>query len=252
VKRIRPFLLAFAVLVAIPLVSQATIQQQRAQEQVSISINVTANPLGFVPNAQPAANVAAGAGSIAPSGIIARFTAGDEVNPGAFHAENLHLAGDGSLLAQNQGSVLIQAKVSPNPNATLLYPNNCGGQFPQTGQCGVVSLPGQEAGTTVQYPCIYSVTVDTTQTSWTLQSGLFTDWFNGGLSFQGKNVAYSGYITAPGPTATPFIVFSDGQTWTSFAVNGGMKTYCVNLTVTIPIATTAGTYSSNAVYTLFY
>jgi hypothetical protein len=245
-KRMRPFLIAFAVLLAIPVIVQATIQQQRAQEQVTITINVTPAPLAMLPKGH-------GALDRTGSGIVARLSGGNMSAGQGFHAESLKFVASNTV-AQNQGAVLIQAEVSPNPNATLLYPSNCGGQFPTSGVCGTVSLPGQTAGTTVVYKCVYDITVDTTQTSWTLESGLYTDWYDGASQhFAGSYVGYSGYVSpSPAPTATPFIVYSDGQAWTDFAINGGTKTYCVNLTVTIPAATAGGAYTSNAVYTLFY
>jgi hypothetical protein len=56
----------------------------------------------------------------------------------------------------------------------------------------------------------------------------------------------------PQPAWTPYIVYSDGQSWVVAAASGLTKTYCVDLEVTLPISLAGGAYSSNAVYTLFY
>jgi hypothetical protein len=247
-RSLKPLLAAFAVLVAVPIVVDATIQTQRAQQPISITINVTAD-LG----ADPVPSQSGGA-----SGIVAKLTRGALVAP-SFQAENVAFqTHDMIAQATNQGSILVRAEVSPNPSGTLLYGNDCSNPpaAPVPGQCSGVSIT-QAAGSKTVYHCIYEVVVDTTQASWTLDSGLFTDFFpqgSGSGEIAGTNVGYNGYISTatPKPTATPFIVFSDGTNWTTFAANADAKTYCVDLTVTIPAATAVGTYGSQAVYTLYY
>ena len=236
-KRFEPAALLFTLLVGLPVVCLATIQQQRAQISVNITINVTPNPLGYLRH-----------GDATPSfgHVVAKMSVNRSESTQSYRAEALSF-GTGSAVAQvtsppNQGAIKTEAEISPNPLGTLLYSN-----LP-----GIVY--GQEAGTTVVYKCAYSVTVSTAQTNWSLDHGLFTDMeLQGGSgSWTGHDIANNSYIATPHPTATPFVVYSDGQNWTLLQANGGTKTYCVDLTVTIPITTAGGTYSSNAVYTLLY
>lgn len=232
-RKFHPAALFFAILIGIPIVCLATIQQTRDQISVNITIFVTPNPLGYAPRQQ-----------LGSEAIVAS----SKMNPSepalAYHAESLSFDLSKAVAASpNQGAIKTEAEISPNPNATLLYSNSPG------------FSASQEAGTTVVYSCAYTVTVSTTQTSWTLDHGLFTDFAqNGGSnSFPGGDVANNSYIATPRPTATPFVVFNDdGNVWAQLGVNGGIKSYCVDLTVTIPITTPGGTYSSNAIYTLLY
>jgi hypothetical protein len=239
-KGFRPFLIAFVCLVAIPAAVLATIQQQRSQISVTITIEVTPDPLAM--QRKPAA--ADTSASIA--GITAHLNLDAVGSPSRrrFSAEALSFSSS-RMVAQSQGAVKVEAAVSPNPNGTLLVSNQPGVIIPQT------------AGTTVVYPCIYTVSVDTTQTSWTLDHGLFSDFAPalGGAVYPGKDVGNNTHLSSatPRPTATPFQVFAnDGGVWASVGTGAGAKTYCVDLTVYIPPTTAQGTYSSNAIYTLFY
>jgi hypothetical protein len=227
---IRRALLVFTVLALLPVVTDALIQQQRDQIQVNITINVTPNPLGMVHG--PATS---------GSAIVAKLILNPKEKPRAFHAESMNFS---SAVAQaaNQGAVRVEASISPNPLGTLLYSN----------QTGVVF--NQEAGTNVTYTCPYTVTVSTTQTAWTLEHGLFTDFAGTAGVFTGHDVLNNTHLQAgtPQPNFTPFIVFSDGQSWVVAAASGLTKTYCVDLEINLPITLAQGAYSSNAVYTLFY
>ena len=235
--RIRRFLVFFALAALIPVVCEAIIQQQRAQIAVTITINVTPNPLGY--NAAPN-----GAQGTSGSGIVATlFVNRHEATANrSFHAESLTFTEPRTVAVATQRSVQIEASVGPNPLGTLLTSD----------VSGVVI--NQEAGTTVQYPCEYHVSVSTTQTAWTLEHGLFSDMLQSGgsNSWTGHDIANNTHIATPHPAYTPFIVFSDGQSWTIAGTSGGSQTYCVDLQVTIPITQAQGTYGSNATYTLFY
>lgn len=240
-NKMRSVLVTFALLTLLPVVVQATIQTQRAQQAISIVVYVTPTPtpVGY----EPAKRSSGGFG-----GIIARWAL-RPVEPSG-HAENMTL--DDRTLAVNQGAVKVEASVAPNPNATLLTGSNCQGQSPQTGQCNAW-VTSQQAGTTQQYACAYEISVNTSITSWKMEQGLFADFSSGSSTFPGGNLANNTYITSPNATATPFVVYqSDGNTWTVLTTNGGAKTYCVTLTLTIPPTTPAGVYNTNAVYTLFY
>ena len=230
-KALRLAIVAFAALALMPIVVQA-IQTQRSQIGVTIIINVTPNPLAM------------GMPAPAQGGVVAKA-----VLRGAplqierrFEAQQLHFTSTSSMVAQVQKAVKVEASIAPNPTATLLYSD----------QNAVVL--NAEAGVNAVFPCAYHVTVDTTITSWSLDHGLSNDFSNGsGGSFAGKYVANNSYIATPRPTATPFAVYStDGGTWNLLQAAGGMQTFCVDLTISMPITTTQGTYSSNAIYTLYY
>lgn len=234
-KAFRFALIAFAVLVCTPTLVQA-LQTQRSQIGVTIVINVTTPvPVARVstpPQAQTLVAKATLRG--APASIERRF-----------EAEQLHFTGAPEILAQNvQRGVKVEASIAPNPTATLLYSD-------QTSV--VLTAP---AGSATVFPCAYNVYVHTTITSWSLDHGLSTDFNNGaGSTFLGKYLGNNSHITTatPRPTATPFTVYADnGGTWNLLQTNAGIQTYCVDLTVNVPAATPQGTYSSNAVYTLFY
>ncbi|MBV8153377.1 MAG: hypothetical protein JOY98_03100 [Candidatus Eremiobacteraeota bacterium] len=246
-KNIRPFLIVLGLLIVIPIAVEATIQQQRAQIGISLTINVTPY-VGF--NPPPPGGQAA----VSASGILASTTLNERERPNRYTAESLVFDDNktyAKVVAANQKPVQVQAEVSPNPNGTLLYGNNCQGN---PGICSSATVT-QAAGTKVVYPCIYQVVVDSTQPSWTLDSGLYTDFEpqgSGSGIIPGGDVGYNGYLSTPKPTATPFIVYSDGVNWTTFAANALMKTYCVDLTITIPQTTVVGTYGSQAVYTLYF
>ncbi len=212
---------AFLVVTAIG-VALATFIQQRDQIAVTIIVNVT-----------PAPRMAADLPSASTgSHIRAAFTVDRRrsLRAGALSLNN--------LIAQSQQAVRVEASIQPNPLGTLLYSN-----------LNSVTL-NATAGTTVVLPCAYTVTVDSTQSKWYLKDGLYQD-FSG--SFPGRSLANNTYITVPQPTATPFFVYSDdGGVWYQVATNGLKQTYCVDLTLTIPVSVPGGTYSTNAVYTLYY
>jgi hypothetical protein len=209
----------------------AFLQTQRDQISVYILVNVTPAPLGFR-NAIPA-----------PQQIAARMSMRARGGRDESSVPNFHVGNPGSiLLAQTQSDVRVQAEVSPNPNATLLYYNN-----------GTVIF-NQTAGTTSTLSCAYTITVDTVSTtSWTLKDGLSND-FSGTL-FPGNDLANNTYLqgATPNPTSTPFYVYPDNNdTWVTAEASSGMHTYCVDLTLTIPVNVPGGAYSTNAVYTLYF
>lgn len=147
-----------------------------------------------------------------------------------------------NLVAQNQVDVRVQAEVSPNPKATMLYSD-----VPSV-------VINQTAGTTqTTAACVYKVTVDTpATTSWTLDDGVSADFVNG---WYGSSLANNTYLQAstPQPTATPFVVYADdGNKWNTKEKSTGMQTYCVTLTLTIPSTIPQGAYSTNAIYTLYF
>lgn len=196
-------------------------QVQRDQISINIIINVTPAP-AYVPGA-PAA----------PAVITARL------HEAKGSAQNVDALPEGELVAQatQQKALKVEATVTPNPLATLLYGSTPGVMMNATG------------GTTVTQPCIYTVTVHTTVTSWTLRQGLSGDF---GSGFPGTDLANNSYIqgAAPQPTSTPFVVYP--TSWTVLGSSGGIKTYCVDLSVTVPASVAGGAYSTNAVYTVYY
>lgn len=208
---------------------------QQDQIAVTIVINVTPAPIPY----HPAAIAPAGSsiiGTTRQAGIVERMHFREVGSSAHFDGPSLNL---GSAVAQSQKAVRVEAEVSPNPMGTLLYSD-------QT----VVTL-NATGGTTTRFTCAYHVTVHTTKTYWQLKHGLSND-FSGSL-FPGKDLANNTYVSAPNPTATPFAVYADdGGVWATLATSGGIVTYCVDLTLTIPAAVPGGAYSSNAIYTLYY
>uniref|UniRef100_E6Q476 Uncharacterized protein n=1 Tax=mine drainage metagenome TaxID=410659 RepID=E6Q476_9ZZZZ len=218
----RAALFAAFIALATVAVALATFVQQRDQIAVTIIVNVTPAPrmAAYAPTATTG------------SDIRAAFTLDTKraVRAGAISLNN--------LVAQNQQAVRVEASVQPNPLGTLLVSNQNSVTINAT------------AGTTVVVPCAYTVTVDTTITYWELYDGLFADFSS---TFPGNDLANNTYITTPLATATPFFVYSDnGGHWAALETSGGIKTYCVDLTLTIPVSVSGGTYSTNAVYTLYY
>jgi hypothetical protein len=218
--------LAIVVLGAVILSSRShasLAQMQRDQISIAVLVNVTP-AAGYVPPPQAPPVIAK---------LALREARGSDQNVDAI------VSPGGDLVAQasQQKPIKVMAQVTPNPNATLLY-----------GNLPMVQMTGT-AGTTIQQTCIYTVTVHTTITTWTLREGLSGD-FSG--SFPGTDLANNSYIqgATPQPTSTPFIVYP--TSWSVLAQNGGIKTYCVDLSLTIPAAVPGGTYSTNAVYTLYY
>lgn len=199
--------------------------QQRAQQTVYILVNVT----GLAQNAVPHTG-----GN--PDAIAARFALRARGSQPSVDAEALN--GMGTLVAQSQADVRVQAEVTPNPNATLLVTNQSS-----------ITLNGT-AGTTITQSCVYTVTSNAVSiSSWTIKQGLASD-FNG--SWPGHDLANNSYLQAstPQPTATPFYVYPTN--WAVMATNGHQQTYCVDLTLTIPATVPTGAYSTTAVYTIWY
>jgi hypothetical protein len=236
----RPFLWAFILAILVPSAALA-LTSQRAQIAVAIVVNVTPNPLGYV-------HSRGGSGS----GVItvrARLHDASPAMERAFEAQQLHFVpvsdAQSMVIAQStkQKAVEVEAEVTPNPTATLLTSN-----VPQ------VTL-NAEAGVNTLFTCAYMVKVDTTVSNWQLKDGLFTDFSSGTSSWSGTDLYHSTYVSAPIPAESPFVVYSDnGGSW--HIINGayysGVQNFCVDLTLEIPIATPQGTYSSNAIYTLYY
>jgi hypothetical protein len=195
---------------------------QRAQRSVYILVNVTPGPYGYV---NPS--------DLFDTKKIARGSAmyTDVVNPpGA------------QVVAANQGSLRVEAHVTPDPNATLLYANT-----------NAVSMSGT-AGTTVTQACAYTVTVQTAVTSWQLKTGLASDFASG---FAGGNLYFRFYDTpggTPPASYTQFTVYpTTGQNaWQPMTSAGGTHTYCIDLNLNIPLNVHSGAYGTNAVYTLYW
>jgi hypothetical protein len=234
-KRLRLALIAAGLAVLGLVLAQpvrATIATQQAQIGVTIVVNVSPSPepstVGLNPGRAPAASIAVGMSLHNAAPAIDR----------AFQAQSLHFEpASGLLVAQVQKPNLVQAEVSPNPNATLLTSNS-----------GSVII-NATAGSTVQVPCAFTVSIDSAK-SWQIDEGITNDF---GSSFPGKDLANNTYVSSPKPTSTPYVVFADdGSVWSLLGSGSTPTTYCVTLTVTVPGAVTAGTYSSNAIYTLFF
>jgi hypothetical protein len=206
--------------------SLALFVSQRDQIAVDIIINVTPPPVVYK------------GPSVSPDRILTRVQMRAEGSGERFDALPAP-----RLVAQNtpQQPVKVQAEVTPNPYATLLYSN-----------VSFVTV-NAVAGTTVTVKCAYTVTASTTVSYFQLYHGLSNDFAS---NFPGGDVANNTYISTatPQPTSTPFVVYADdGGKWALLGTNGYKQTYCVDLTVTVPIGVTApGTYSSNAVYTIYF
>lgn len=190
----------------------ASLVQQRDQIAITIVVNVTPAPVSYARReARGSADEIAVVGSVRRL-VVAQVSA--------------------------QKAVRVEANVSPNPNATLLYSDQ-----------PIVTV-NATAGTSVVLPCAYHVNVHTTVNNWQLKHGLSNDLGGG---FGGSNIANNSYLAAPNPTSTPFVVYAnDGGIWAALQANSGIKTYCVDLTVKVPLAVAGGAYSTNAVYTLYW
>ncbi|MGC2131369.1 MAG: hypothetical protein WA629_14890 [Candidatus Aquilonibacter sp.] len=248
-KRAQLLLAALAIGILALVLTQpvkATIASQQQQIGMLIIVVVSPNPLGYVPHQAPAGNAApAVVSSLSRHRVTPSLARG-------FQAEGLHFEQGSSTLvaqAQVQHSVLMQAEVTPNPKATILYT-----QEPLGTPANSVTL-NATAGTTTQYPCAFYVIVDM-NTTWSLEEGLASEMTasSGGSTFPGKDVANNTYISSatPKPTSTPYVVYpDDGKSWSLLGSGTSMTTYCVTLTITVPAETPATTYSDNAIYTLF-
>ena len=207
--------------------SQALIQSQRSQIGIAIVVNVTPAPLSYDP-------APAGSPGVPIEARFALRARGSEPS-----VDSVAIQGLTNMVAQAavQRALKVQAKVTPNPMGTLL-----------TSNFSSVAMTGT-AGTTIKQSCIFTVSVKTTITAWTLREGLSADLTSG---FPGNDIGNDSYLqgNTPQPTSTPFIVYP--TTWTILASSSQSKSYCVDLTVTIPPTLPGGTYSTNAVYTLYY
>lgn len=227
--KLKKFFLAFLVLAVFPVVAQAIIVQQRDQIAVTIVVNVTPNPVGY----------RAGPGGAA--GIVGTLSLhGSGMQKMRFQAEALHFApGASQVAAGNQAPLKVEANVSPNPLATLLYSDQ-----------NQVTVNATAGGAAVKIACAYHVTVSTAQTYWQLKDGLYSDFSSG---FSGASLSRVSYVSVPASSPTPFPVYADnGGVWAALDTNQLSKTYCVDLSLTVPGTVPGGTYSSNAVYTLYY
>jgi len=215
----------------------ATIQTQQAQIGITIVVPVAGTPLAYVPH-QP--NSAIASGKIAAALSLQPFTSA--MNR-AFEAQSLHFENGPLTIAQAQvqNPLLVQAEVTPNPKATILYSNYPTYTFNPV-------APGATA-TTPPGTCAFTVTVDMT-TAWSLEEGITSDFSS---TFPGKDLGNNTYAgSTPQPTATPYVVYADdGSAWSGLASGSTKTTYCVVLTVTVPSGVTDGTYDTNAIYTLF-
>jgi len=215
----------------------AAIRTQQDQIGITVVVNVAGTPIAYAPHQAPPSS----GGGVIAANISLRAV--PTVLQRGFHAESLQFIDGSSKViaqAQVQHGLLVQAEVTPNPNATLLYSNN-----------PVVTMPTAAPGQTVTSSCAFQVTVDSTK-SWSLEQGVSNDFSS---SFPGKNLANNTYVltATPHPTATPYAVYADdGGVWTVIESGLTAMTYCVDLTVTVPASVTDGTYSTNAVYTLFF
>lgn len=219
---------------------QATISTLASQIGISIVVNVTPSPLAYAPHQAPSEDTP---GKIAVRVSLQRETPSLKR---VFEAQSLRFGKESTIVlaqAQVQKPLLVQAEVSPNPNATLLYSTD-----PSGNPIGSVQV-NATAGTTVQVPCAFQVRVMTTK-AWSLEQGLSNDFASG---FPGKDLANNTYISTPKPTSTPYVVYADdGSSWSVTGSGSGSAIYCITLTLTVPGTVTAGTYSSNAIYTLYY
>jgi hypothetical protein len=209
----------------------AFLQTQRDQIAVFILVNVTPAPLAYRHTTMPQSHM------IIATNMLRRARG----SGGLVDVPNFDI-GAGAV-AQAQSAVRVQANVTPNPNATLLYSN-----------VPAVTI-NQTAGTTAATStCVYTVTVHpSATTSWTLDDGLSGDFIT--TTWPGKDLANNTYLQAgtPQPAATPFVVYANNNnTWNPKEKSTGVQTYCVTLTLTIPATVPGGAYSTNAIYTLYY
>jgi hypothetical protein len=213
--------------------AQALLQTLQSQIAITIFVNVSPAPVGYAP--PPSTS---GSPSISTSIALGKALPGRRT----YRAEALRFTGDSTMIAQAQvqHGNLVQAEVSPNPKATLLYSN-----LPSVGPYTIT------AGTTKVEPCAFEVVVDAAK-AWTLDEGVTSDFTTG---FPGNDVGNNTYLSSatPKPTATPYAVYADdGNAWTLLSTGGvGMTTYCVTLTITVPASVTAGPYSTNAIYSIY-
>ncbi len=220
-------LLGLALVLAAASNSQASfLQTMQDQISVYILVNVTPAPIVYNPALRTDARRIETRVALRARGSSEFFDA---------------LAPDRPLVvAQAQQPVKVEAEVSPNPKATMLYSN-----VPADTITGT-------AGTSVTQTCAYTVTVDTAKSSWTLYDGLSNDFSS---VFPGNSLANNTYLQGgtPNAQATPFYVYPDNNdNWAVVEKSSYQHTYCVDLVLTIPGNVPGGAYSTNAVYSLYY
>ena len=216
----------------------ATLESQRAQIGITIIVNVSPSPIAYAPRQVPGGS---------PGMIVAAMSM--HPAPAAlqhvFRANSLHFIGPSRMIAQAQvqHGVLVQAEVTPNPNATLLYSN-----------LNEVTINNVSPGGRETITCAFTVTVDHSG-SWSLDEGLSNDFAS---EWTGTDLANNTYKSpsppsTPQPTSTPYVVYpDDGSKWSLAATGSTIMTYCVDLTITVPASVPVGSYSTNAIYTLFF
>lgn len=217
-----PALVVVALLVTLARPSHSATQLQRSQIGVAITVNVTPGPFGYRVNPRKHERLARAIGirASAPREVIAQTS--------------------------SQGGVPVQANVTPNPNATLLYSNTA-----------AISLSGT-AGTTIQQQCAFTVSVGTKiVSSWNLDAALSNDFIDP-TKWNGNQLSYNMLVspvgTRPSPEpSTAFYVYPDNNNnFVIAAHNGYTVTYCVDLFLTIPVTVLGGVYNTTAIYALYY
>jgi hypothetical protein len=214
-------------------------QSQRSQIGIGVVINVTPAPVSM------AIRRAHGAQAVpAPLRVTSVAHA---VRPGEKHRVPSFRLSDGSLIiAQTQGNIAVKANVSPAPNATLLTSNMTS-----------VTINGT-AGQSTTLACAFTVAVDTTARTWTLDTALASDFIDK-TTFPGGDLSWAMY-SSPGPSPRPspeattaYVVYPDNNNVAGVAVaSSASQIYCVDLTIFIPTTVAGGSYSTTAIYTLFY
>jgi len=165
-------------------------------------------------------------------------------SPFAVRPDPRMLAYDGAHFdvaqVSKQGAIPVQANVIANPTGNLL-----------TTSTNTVTF-SQMAGTTATYPCAYHVKVTTAVTSWTLYTGLSSDF---DASMNGNTLSWMDYNGTPptNPVFQNFVVYPDNNNaWQSDRRGSTTFDECVDLKFTIPIPVPGGSYSTNAIYSLYY
>lgn len=212
--------------------SQAGVgQTQRDQIEVTVLLNITGVAKApAAPDAGPPVS--------APE-IAAHIALRAKGSANYVDSDNVFERGSVLVAQQTQSAVKVEAEVSPNPMGTLLYSNN-----------PMVTLNGT-AGTTIKQSCAYQVTVDSVQASWTLKDGLSQSPTSAATSFPGTDISRNNYAGAtPQPTSSPFTVYPTA--WQNASTAGRMKTYCVDLSIAVPGSVPTGTYSTTAIYTVYW
>ncbi len=239
-------ILAFAIVaiaLAVTLFGRAYgTQFQRAQIGVGIVIDVTPAPLAYT--IRRVAPQSAPRRSPIQVTYAARLPrAGEKRRVPSFRLS------DGTIQiaqATAQKSIAVKANVSPNPNATLLYPNTSVVEF------------GAIAGRKTTVPCAFTITISTNVINWTLQTALSADFIDQ-FTFPGNDLSFA-MFSSPGPSPRPspeattaYVVYPDNNNNPIVAVaSGRSQVYCVDLTINVPAAIPSGQYLTTAVYTLQY